>query len=150
MCPRDAVVLRITNRGCGVTQTHTHTSFAVDLPATLRGRGGCSIEVVYAFMQIDYDFVSLGIDSNISPIGYNTETPINSQSFNGSSLHRLVTISIENHTLGIPVTFRCGALPERIEFTRVGLRRADLDGIVGPVEFEDGYIEIIMNISFDE
>jgi hypothetical protein len=159
----DKYILRLanSNNAAGVRNTATFEKFSIDLPNGLKNKGKCIVRVVNSTMVIEDDAAApsriipedtrvVAIMSNISSLGYDTETRGSSNTILGNAIvtgdDKVITLTSGNDSFH----FVCPSLPDVIELTKMyvdpttNLLTEALDGT------EALYCNITLEISFTE
>jgi len=159
----DKYILRLanSNNAPGVRNTATFEKFSIDLPNGLKNKGKCIVRVVNSTMVIEDDSVAanriipddtrvVAIMSNISSLGYDTETRGSSNTILGNAIvvgaDKVITLSSGNDSYH----FVCPSLPDVIELTKMyvapttNLLTEALDGT------EPLYCNVVLELTFME
>ena len=129
----DKYILRLSNsnNAVGVRNSPTFQTFSVDLPNGLKNKGKCIIRVVNSSMVLERTISGaqeriipanthiVVLSSNISSLGYDTETRGSSNTILGSGLilstQKAITLATHNDNF----QFMCPSLPDVIELTKL-------------------------------
>ena len=159
----DKYILRLanSNNAPGVRNTATFQKFSIDLPNGLKNKGKCIVRIVNSTMVIEDDAVPanriipedtrvVAIMSNISSLGYDTETRGSSNTILGNAIvvgaDKVITLSSGNDSYH----FVCPSLPDVIELTKMyvapttNLLTEALDGA------EPLYCNVVLELTFME
>ena len=159
----DKYILRLanSNNAPGVRNTATFEKFSIDLPNGLKNKGKCIVRVVNSTMVIEDDSVAanriipedtrvVAIMSNISSLGYDTESRGSSNTILGNAIvvgaDKVITLSSGNDSYH----FVCPCLPDVIELTKMyvapttNLLTEALDGT------EALYCNVVLELTFME
>jgi hypothetical protein len=129
----DKYILRLSNsnNAVGVRNSPTFQTFSVDLPNGLKNKGKCIIRVVNSSMILERSINGeqkriipdnthiIVLSSNISSLGYDTDTRGSSNTILGSGLvlstQKAITLAAHNDSFH----FMCPSLPDVIELTKL-------------------------------
>ena len=132
MC-KQGYMLRISNRGAGVRELVTNTTYEVNVPVALRGKQ-VTVEVISGLITLDVDkdnfpeLREVGIMTDIGAIGADCETEYGTDQFQSSGYSTLFDVALQNFNTttnksAVPFhtnekySFRVGSLPERFTFS---------------------------------
>ena len=133
MCKKNSYLLRISNRGAGIREIVTNTTYEVNLPTQLRGKQ-CKVEIIDGLIVLDTnksDFPTLkevGILSDLGLRGFDMETEFGTNQFQASSFSTLFDVALQNFNVTASKTkvsfhtnsrYECdvGSLPEKFSFS---------------------------------
>ena len=141
MC-KQGYMLRISNRGAGVREVVTNTTYEVNIPTALRGKQ-VTVEVISGLITLDVDksnFPALrevGILTDIGAIGADCETEYGTSQFQSGGYSTLFDVALQNFNTTSSKTrvpfhtnekysFRVGSLPERFTFSTYHVHEAEV------------------------
>ena len=162
MCKKSTYTVRFSNRGTNVFETVTRTTYMVNIPVELRNGKSSMITVLDGNIAIKSDNSTyhthneLGVISNLPILGMDTEVESGHQSQNYRTLFSVDLTTYHTHNVNHPIKlknkigpYRCGALPEKFEFTRYVVDA----GVVTPFDTGAGnsdFIDFTLSIEFDD
>lgn len=162
MCKKSTYTVRFSNRGSNVFETVTRTTYMVNIPVELRNGKSSMIKVLDGNIAIKtdnstfHDHNELGIITNLPILGMDTEVESGHQSQNFRTLFSVDLTNYHTNNINLPIKikhmcgpYRCGALPEKLEFTRYVVNA----GIVTPFDTGSGnsdFIDFTLSIEFDD
>ena len=133
MCKKNSYLLRISNRGAGIREIVTNTTYEVNLPTQLRGKQ-CKVEIIDGLIVLDTnksDFPTLkevGILSDIGLRGFDMETEFGTNQFQATGFSTLFDVALQSFNVTASKTkvsfhtnsrYECdvGSLPEKFSFS---------------------------------
>jgi len=133
MCKKNSYLLRISNRGAGVREVVTNTTYEVNLPTQLRGKQ-CKVEVVDGLVVLDTDktdfktLKEVGVMSDLGLRGFDMETEYGTNQYQATSFSTLFGVSLQNFNVTTAkqkvafhtnIRYECevGSIPEKVTFS---------------------------------
>jgi hypothetical protein len=154
MCKKNSYLLRISNRGAGIREIVTNTTYEVNLPTQLRGKQ-CKVEIIDGLIVLDTnksDFPTLkevGILSDLGLRGFDMETEFGTNQFQATSFSTLFDVALQNFNVTASKTkvsfhtnarYECdlGSLPEKFSFSTYKISESEpaLGSMVGGEQYK--------------
>lgn len=162
MCKKSIYTLRVSNRGTNVFETVTRTTYEVNIPTALRNNKMSMMTVIDGTIAIEADNSTfhthneLGIMTNLPIQGFDTEVDSGFMPTNYKTLFKVDLTEYHTNNINLPVNldhtlgpFRCGALPEKLTFTRYVVDA----GVITPFDTGSGnsdYMSFTLIFEFDD
>ena len=161
MCKKNTYSLKVTNRGTNVFESVANITYEVNIPIAFRNNKMSMMTVIDGTIAVKsttpliYTINELGVETNLPIQGFNTEVQ---SGFMATNYNTLFDVGLTGFTVGEnsalyltnDLTYRCGALPEKLIFSRyvtaAGTKEPFANGGAG----KSNYIAFTLNFEFDD
>jgi len=162
MCKKQTYTLRVSNRGTNVYESALRTTYEINIPTALRNGKMCMISLIQGTIAIKTDnstfhaINELGVQTNLPIMGFDTEVASGFSCNNFTTLFNVDLTTYHSNNINLPInitnplgSYRCGALPEKLVFSRYAIT-AGIKELYDTGVGNSDFISFTLLIEFDD